>query len=95
MLVPLVSRVIVGRVGFQVNFLLQIQISGSAVDLPFHHDGVIRDTAVLLVVAVSRHGVVAGQLPFVMRDAVSLEVVTALHGVVGCHGPMACSKGEY
>jgi Na+-transporting NADH:ubiquinone oxidoreductase subunit NqrB len=87
MLAPLVNRVIVGRVGFQVDFLLQIQIGSSTVDPSFHHDGAIRDAAVLLVVAVSPHGVVAGQLSPVMRDAVSLEVVTAPRGIVGCHGP--------
>jgi hypothetical protein len=99
-----VSRAIVGRVGFQVYFLLQIQTSGSAVDLTFHYDGAIRDAAVLLVMANWPHGVVVGQLPFVMRDAVSFEVVTGLRGAIdafqmsieaGCHKPMACLKGEY
>jgi microcompartment protein CcmL/EutN len=104
MLASLVSHAIVGRVGFQVDSLLQIQISDSAVDLTFHYDGAIRDAAVLLVVANSPHSVVVGQLPFVMRDTISFEIVTGLRGAVdafqmsieaGCHRPMACLKGEY
>jgi hypothetical protein len=89
---------------FQVDSLLQIQISGSAVDLSFHYDDTIRDSAVLFVVAISPHGVVANQLPFVMRDAVSFEIVTGLRGAVDtfqvpipaeCHRSMACLKDEY